>query len=470
MNAGRLNPARYLTRRGLGFIVVGLLCLGGAWLLGRRDLLTLSVFLLALPLIAVVGVRSRHPRFTVTRDATPAPAREGGSTTVRLHVEQIASERAGSLSRLAHSTASSAESTMLEALPPELGGAPRFHYPSRAARGGPVSSYEYVLSPPHRGLFTLGGVSAEFRDPFNLAWQRHRVDPGTELTVAPALSEPDPELLHRLRGLSGSGAGASRSATWFASASENDVTVREYRQGDALRRVHWPSTARRGELMVRQEEGGALPRITLILDRRRSCHSGGELAPFPVPPAASRLNTTVTFEWQVRTFLSLATALSSQGHELRVLDHTGSPAFLHSRSAPHPHLELLAAPEARELLPGPLAAVELDDAGERLHPGPSAGQVTVFTGKVLEADARELAAVLLSGPGLESSWETGVHQGRGTVLSCWPSAPSQAVREMLEAGGWSVLWARPDSPVGHLERTSPGVTALSASSSRRTRE
>ena len=47
---------------------------------------------------------------------------------------------------------------------------------------------------------------------------------------------------------------------------EDDVAPREYRHGDDLRRVHWRSTARRGELMVRREEqpwqsrGDAAPR------------------------------------------------------------------------------------------------------------------------------------------------------------------------------------------------------------------
>ena len=54
----------------------------------------------------------------------------------------------------------------------------------------------------------------------------------------------------------------------FATGSAEDVTVREYRRGDDLRRVHWRSSARTGELMVRREEQPWQSRATLFLDNR----------------------------------------------------------------------------------------------------------------------------------------------------------------------------------------------------------
>ncbi len=55
---------------------------------------------------------------------------------------------------------------------------------------------------------------------------------------------------------------------------EDDVAPREYRHGDDLRRVHWRSTARRGELMVRREEQHFQSSGTLFLDTRRNAHWG----------------------------------------------------------------------------------------------------------------------------------------------------------------------------------------------------
>ena len=54
---------------------------------------------------------------------------------------------------------------------------------------------------------------------------------------------------------------------------EDDQTVREYRDGDDLRRIHWPATARTGELMVRQEDRPAKRRAVVVLDSRSSGHA-----------------------------------------------------------------------------------------------------------------------------------------------------------------------------------------------------
>ena len=456
----RLSPTRFLTRRGLGFVLVALLCLVGAWILGRRDLLTLAVFLLALPVLAVLGVRTRHERFRVRREFHPAPVQEGTTTTVHLFISPSAGPSSGPVrqgwrdrwSRLP-GTGAMVESTMVEQLPERLGGSPRFRYPSRSARGGSVSAYEYRLAPPHRGVFPVGGVTAEFRDPFDLAWQRHTVDPGTELLVTPRPGELSPGLLDLLRGHAGIGVGGSQTTSWVASASENDVMVREYRHGDALRRVHWPSTARRGELMVRHEEGGALPRITLMLDQRAAVHTGGDLAPFPAPGAAASLRTTASFEWQLRTFLSVALGLAGLGHELRLQDHAGEPAFQRSHSAPHPELEVMGAAEAPELLPECLAALELTEPSAPLALSGTGGLLVAFTGRLGLEDAGNLVSGMLNGAGTAASWAGSRGTPQATVISCWPVSPGGDVRDLLETAGWRVLWASPgDSAARLLER------------------
>jgi uncharacterized protein (DUF58 family) len=55
-----------------------------------------------------------------------------------------------------------------------------------------------------------------------------------------------------------------------SSASGHEVTrgVREYVDGDAIRLVHWPSTARTGTVMIRELEGPQRPRLILVVDLR----------------------------------------------------------------------------------------------------------------------------------------------------------------------------------------------------------
>jgi hypothetical protein len=53
-----------------------------------------------------------------------------------------------------------------------------------------------------------------------------------------------------------------------AVGNDDDLMTREYRRGDALRRVHWKATARHGELMVRQEEQRTFPEARLLIDTR----------------------------------------------------------------------------------------------------------------------------------------------------------------------------------------------------------
>ena len=105
----------------------------------------------------------------------------------------------------------------------------------------------------------------------------------------------------------GGARGASASAS--ASAAPDDVSIREYRVGDDLRRVHWRSTARRGTVMVRSDEHPGRPDVVLLLDTRSTAHAGRG--------AASSL------EWAISVTASAAVHLHRRGHRVRLL-HDGA--------------------------------------------------------------------------------------------------------------------------------------------------
>ena len=85
---------------------------------------------------------------------------------------------------------------------------------------------------------------------------------------------------------------------------------RGYRHGDDLRRVHWRSTARYGELMVRREEQPHRARCTVLLDTRRDAYFGAG------PDSA--------FEWAVSGAASVATHMLERGYAVRLLTDTGT--------------------------------------------------------------------------------------------------------------------------------------------------
>ena len=73
----------------------------------------------------------------------------------------------------------------------------------------------------------------------------------------------------------GSGIGAEGAIPHMVALhGEDDVSIRAYRDGDDLRRIHWPATAKTGDLMVRQEDRPARRRAVVVLDSRASGHRG----------------------------------------------------------------------------------------------------------------------------------------------------------------------------------------------------
>ena len=77
------------------------------------------------------------------------------------------------------------------------------------------------------------------------------------------------------RGTTPSPAPASRTRS--AAPGEDFYALRPYVVGDDLRRIHWPSSARHDELLVRQDELPWQGRTTVLLDVRKAAHSGDSL-------------------------------------------------------------------------------------------------------------------------------------------------------------------------------------------------
>ncbi|TLM85185.1 DUF58 domain-containing protein [Pseudarthrobacter sp. NamE5] len=334
-------PRHLFTHRGWGMIAAGGIALGAAHVLGRRDLLTLSVLLIVLPLVSLAGIRLIKPRFQVYREFNPSPVETSAPTAVRLAVARTGS--------------SSGRATMEERLPPRFGQSPAFSFPSRSATGG-TSRYEYHLRSAQRGQFLIGPVTAEFTDPFGLSLHRQAIDDGDTLTVTPAA------VVLPLTGLAGARGNDGVTATRIrANPSDDDVMTREYRHGDPMRRVHWAATARHGDLMVRQEESVTTPEATIIMDHRFSAFTVGSGAGTPGQAAqhGHAMVTSGTFEWSVVAVMSISAHLAERNYALRLLDTGGEPAFLRSPSAPEPEVEEYSGAAGLQSISESLAAIQL---------------------------------------------------------------------------------------------------------------
>ncbi len=126
----------------------------------------------------------------------------------------------------------------------------------------------FRLPTDRRGVFNLGPLILERSDVFGLVARRTEVAAGKQLTVYPRV---DP--VTSLDGVGVSDPQAEVHGPRRVGASGGDFfALVEYEEGDDLRRVHWPSVARTGRMMVRHDETPWRGRTTVILDMRALVH------------------------------------------------------------------------------------------------------------------------------------------------------------------------------------------------------
>lgn len=423
-------PRHLFSPRGWGLLAAGAVSLLAAQIMGRRDLLTLSVLLIVLPLVSLASIRFLKPRFRIYREFRPSPVETSAATTVRLAV--------------ARTGFGAGRAIMEERLPPRFGESPAFRFPARSAAGG-TSRYEYHLRSTKRGQYLIGPVTAEFTDPFGLSLHRRAIDDGDTLTVTPAAVELPVTGLAGARGNDGITATRTR-----ANPSDDDVMTREYGPGDPMRRVHWAATAHHGALMVRQEESVTTPEATVILDQRFVAFSGGPGSGFGGNAAMDghEMVTSGTFEWAVVVAISICTHLAERNYTLRVLDPHGEPAFLRSPSASEPEAEEFRGASGLQAIAESLAAIQLSGPhhATREHGGPESGPavfddhlmdklsahrmrgpIIAVLGRISAADARALA------PG------AGYGANAFAIIVSDRPAESEDSLEALRRGGWRAV-------------------------------
>jgi len=284
--------AARLTPRGRGVLFAAVLLLVCAYLLGNEQLLFAACLLGAVAGFALLLVRFRSPRLTAGRRFSSDVISVGSPVTVSIEVANAAASR-------------SAPAVWGDALPWWPFGTD----PARLAALAPArfvrrpTTLEYVVHPPVRGVLEIGPLLVERVDPFGLALRRSAVGEPRQLIVAPRVTA--------LGGTSFSlagGDGSVRASRRNAAGNNDDLMTREYRSGDALRRVHWRATARHGDLMVRQEEESSFPTARIVVDTRED----GYAPDFLLDGGSDE------FEWALSMVASLGVHLVGEGFLLQL--------------------------------------------------------------------------------------------------------------------------------------------------------
>ena len=228
----------------------------GGRFLGLVELYVLSVVCAALVLVAFVYVRFRVVDVQVDRSLHPPRVHAGSGSRVELLLRNRGRKT------------------------PVLAVRDPFHHGWRWARflvpplaAGQSTRAAYRLPTDQRGVYDIGPLEVVLSDPFSLCSARFATAGVTQLTVYPRIDRvnalptaqgQDPHSgMQRPRALLGSG--------------EDFYALRQYEIGDDLRRVHWKSTARLDELMIRQDEMPWQTRVTILLDVRASVHNEASL-------------------------------------------------------------------------------------------------------------------------------------------------------------------------------------------------
>jgi uncharacterized protein (DUF58 family) len=323
-----------MTHRGRVALALGGATYLAAWAFGSKVLYPVALGLIAAVVLAWAWTRLANRPLELRRYLPSGERLEGDDVKVRLelHGERrlvpakwVVHERVGSLGERATPLASH----------------------GRAA---------YTLRALPRGRYAFEASRAEIEDPFGLERVEQVLSAPGALLVYPRLVDLD-----RLFSESGLRSHDGRRLLLQRPAGFDLHSVREYEQGESLRKVHWRSTAKRGQLMVKELEDSPRDEVAVVLDGDPSAVVGE------------------SFDVQVRAAGSILLAHSRRGRRAVLVINAGRGEQQRVQSGEadwRQALDLLAAAEPGD---GPPLAALLADEG---HAAGRAVELTVVTGSL----------------------------------------------------------------------------------------
>ncbi len=386
------------TARGAGAVLAGAALIGTGFTFGYPELVVVGAAAVLAALCAL-GYAAWRPRLSVSRTAEPDRVTRGQACTQTLTVHNSSKLRAATL--VAQDTC----------------GPVTVPVPVLRLRPGRDTSVTYPVPTARRGVVVLGPLRVSRRDPLGLVnvarthggtaqvWVHPRTYPLVAVPVGVA------------RSLDGRVDRVPHGTITFD-------TLREYVIGDELRKVHWRTSARVGQLMVREDLDTSLPRIVVLVDDRRAAYrdvgdEGSENFESVCEAAASVLVAAVQADLPVELVLAGSQAgVGTGGHRA-----TG-------RADPRPMLDRLAeaSPAA-----GPEA---LETATKRLRQHRIGDTLIYLAGSGRPDDLAPVGALAPGYPTIVA----GVFGDADGVPSTVPGMQVLAVADAQEfAAGWDGL-------------------------------
>jgi uncharacterized protein (DUF58 family) len=337
-----------MTSRGRALLGLGLLTYVIARALGSKPLYPVALGLLFAVAVAWLWVRLARGPMRLERQIGAEERLEGDDVEVRLRLEHAAQVPPASL-------------VVVE----DVSGLGERRTPLEAKHG------RYTLPALRRGRYAFGEVRAVLEDAFGLQRAEVPLAAPSTLLVYPRLVE-----LERLFSEGGSFAHDGRRLLLRRPSGFDLHSVREYEQGESLRKVHWRSTAKRGELMVKELEDAPRDEAAIVLDAQAAEGVGRDV-----------------FDVQVRAAGSLVLAQARRGRRavLVVNGARRTTQRVHSYETDwRAAYDLLAAAEAEGRTP--VSAILDDEAGAAGR----ARELTVVTAMLSHELVERLIQRLLS--------------------------------------------------------------------------
>jgi uncharacterized protein (DUF58 family) len=236
-----------VTLRGWALLAAGAALLGVGFVFGYPELAVLGATAVV-ALVCAFGHAALKPVLAVSRSVDPDRVSRGEGSTVTLTIRNVG--RFGAATLVAHDRCGWGTDSSATVPVPLL-----------RLRRGRQTDVSYPVPTARRGVVHVGPLQITRRDPLGLISSTRGHGDTSQIWVYPKA--------HLMQAVP---AGISRSLDGRLDRVPHGAitfdTLREYVIGDELRHVHWRTSAKVGQLMVREHVDTSLPRLVVLLDDR----------------------------------------------------------------------------------------------------------------------------------------------------------------------------------------------------------